>query len=158
MKLSTLILCAVTLFMAGPAIAQSDRDDEDAILSMLREGALNIGRDTARWEANFHPDWTVWFAGNDTQREREPHMQAVRDYVARGAVVEQFELQPVSLDVFGDQALIRYHAIEHVRDPENGLRVIHYAATALLLKEDGRWLIRASSLSFPSGYTPPAEE
>lgn len=153
----TLVLFLLTL-LAGFTPAAAQQDDEQAILAILSEGPLNIGHDTQAWSDNFHPDWNIWFVGSEHPRQREPHMQAVFDYVAGGAVVEAYQLDLVSLEIFGDQALARYHSREEVRDTQNGLRVIDYAAVTLLVKEEGRWLIRASSLTFPAGYEPPATE
>ena len=155
MRASVLFLLTMLAGMS-PALAQ--HDDEQAILAILSEGPLNIGRDTQAWADNFHPDWNIWFAGNEEARQREPHMQAVFDYVERGAVVEAYQLDLVSLEILGDQALARYHSREEVRDPQNGLRVIDYAAVTLLVREEGRWLIRASSLTFPAGFEPPAND
>jgi len=155
MRVSVLFL--LTLF-AGITPAPAQQDDEQAMLAILSEGPLNIGRDTRAWADNFHPDWNLWFVGNEQPRQRAPHMQAVFDYVERGAVVEAYQLNLVSLEIFGDQALARYHAREQVRDPQNGLRLIDYAAVTFLVREDGRWLIRASSLTFPAGFEPTATE
>ncbi|WP_300532385.1 nuclear transport factor 2 family protein [Maricaulis sp.] len=150
-------LLAALLLLNGPGLAQSEEADREAIVTLLREGPLNIGPDIDAWEANYHPDWTVWFAGAAEARQRADHMPLVRDYVARGAVVERYDLDLVSFDLFGDTAIVRHLAQEHVRDPENGLRIIDYSATTTLVRTDGRWLIRTSSLSFPAGYEVPGE-
>ena len=146
---------AATSAQADERTAESDRD---AILDIIRTGPLNIGRDTAAWEANFHSDWTVWFAGQAEPRERGPHMQAVREYVARGARVTAFDIELVSLDVDDDRALIRFNAVEQIDDPDVGERVVHYSAVAFLVHEQGRWQIYRSSLSFPAGYEVAAPE
>lgn len=141
------------LLLATPVTAQDDGvGDRTAILAIMERGPVGIGSDFEAWERNFHPDWTVWFAGDEAPRPREPHMDAVRDYVARGAEVEDYALDLVRLNMHGDRAVIDYNAVETIREGDGGLRIVRYSGTDLLVKEDGRWLILTSSLSFPERY------
>lgn len=144
------VLLAALLLLATPAVlAQSDATDRTAILDILENGPVAIGPGTENWEVNFHPDWTVWFAGGDAVRERGPHMADVRDYVGRGADVVEFELDLVSLQIRGDTAFARYNAVEHIIEGDGGRRDVAYSGTDWLVREDGRWLILSTTVAFP---------
>ena len=149
------ILSGLFLAILIPVLAhaESDRtDDRAAILAMMERGSVGIGADFEAWARNFHPDWTIWMAGSEAAREREAHMALVRDYLAQGAEVEAYELDLVRLNIYGDQAVLDYNAVETIREADGGLRIVRYSATAVLVREAGRWLIRTTSLSFPERY------
>lgn len=164
MRPSIFSLFATFVLVGGSAAGQPVGDDRSGVVSsmptdarsqiidLMQNGPLNIGVDTAAWERNFHPEWTVWFAGSETPRARADHMPAVYAYVESGAVVTGYELDVVSLDVFGAVAQIRYNAVETIREGDGNLRVVPYSGTDVLVFEDGRWWIRSSSLSFPARY------
>lgn len=157
-QLFGVLCCLLSLGATTTVGAEPSRDDRAAILDVMENGPLMIGRNTQAWMDNFHPGWTVWFAGAPEVRLREAHMQDVLAYVERGAVVTAYDFTLVSLDVEGDQALIRYLARETIDDPDQGERIVQYSGVDQLVREDGRWLIFSSSLSFPAGYTPSDEE
>ena len=85
-------------------------------------------------------------------------MALVRDYLAQGVEVEAYELDLVRLNIYGDQAVIDFNAVETIREVDGGLRIVRYSATAVLVREAGRWLIRTTSLSFPERYAAAAAE
>lgn len=130
----------------------NEAEDRAAILAIMGRGPVGIGADFEAWERNFHPDWTVWFAGNEAARDRAPHMADVRDYVGSGNEVEDYQLEPVRLSLHGDHAIIDYNAVETIRRIDGGLRIVHYSGTDLLVREAGRWLILSTSISFPARY------
>lgn len=146
------LILAITVSPAG--WAQGDRAQ---ILSIMERGPVGIGQDFEAWARHFHPDWSVWFAGQDAPRARTGHMQAVRDYVASGAEVVDYEFDLVRLTLRGDTAFIDYNAIERIAQGDGSLRVVHYSGSDVLVREDGRWLIYSSSLSFPARYDQPQD-
>ena len=153
MMKSILAALLLGLVAMSQSVAQSvEEADREQIIAIMEGGPLHIGVETDLWEQNFHPDWTVWFAGNEATRDRALHMPAVHDYVASGAVVVAYEFDLVSLDLFEDIAVVRYNAIEHIREGDGNMRVVPYSGNDTLVREGDRWLIRTSSLSFPARY------
>ncbi|MEP3073763.1 DUF4440 domain-containing protein [Maricaulis sp.] len=123
--------------------------DQPAILAMLERGPVGLATDFEAWAGNFHPEWSVWFAGRDAAVERDVHMQRVRDYVATGIDVEAFDFDLVRYQRHGATAIVDFNATEYIRQADGTLRTVRFSETAVLVREDGRWLIRSSSLSFP---------
>ena len=78
---------AATTLSLELEINASESDEGSAILAIMSRGPVGIENDFEAWERNFHPDWTVWFSGQDGVRARGPHMDSVREYMARGAAV-----------------------------------------------------------------------
>lgn len=123
--------------------------DRAAIIAILERGPVGLATDFEAWAGNFHPEWSVWFAGRDAAVERDVHMQRVRDYVATGIDVEAFDFDLVRYQRYGDTAIVDFQATEYIRQADGTLRTVRFSETAVLLREHGRWLIRSSSLSFP---------
>ena len=46
-------------------------------------------------------------------------------------------------------AQLRYNAQETIVGPDDVTTVIEYSAVSLLVRENGRWLLRTSSLFYP---------
>jgi ketosteroid isomerase-like protein len=123
--------------------------DQQAVIDAASTGPVHIHEDFDSWADNYHPDWTVWRMGVDQARAREPHMDLVRDFVATGAVVTDYELTPVDVLVRGDTAVLRYNAREHIRNGDGTGRVVEYSSVTVYAREDGQWLAIASNLAFP---------
>ena len=151
------MIAMAMMLPAAPAMAQSRAEapagqvaimtDREAILAILSRGPVGIESEFSAWERNFHPDWTVWFSGQDGVRARDPHMANVRAYVATGAAVIGYEFELDDLVLDAETALVRFHAVETIRESDGGLRIVPYAGTDYLVRRDGRWLIRTSSVS-----------
>jgi hypothetical protein len=144
------LVAGLAVMLAGSASAQSPREwteDEQAVIDAASTGPVNIHEDFAGWEAGYHADWSIWRLGNDTVRDRDPHMDLVRDFVGSGAVVESFALEPVDVLVRGDVALLRYNAVETIRNADGEVREVTFSSATVFVREGGEWLALASNLS-----------
>lgn len=147
---------ALVLCGAHPAWAD-DVDwaaDQQAIIDLLSDGPLGIENDFESWAAEFHPDWTIWFAGRAEVRAKGPHMQAVRDYIDGGARVTGFEAEFIDITVTGDTAVARFNATESLQEADGSARTSRFASMDYLIREDGVWTIRATTLTFLPDDTP----
>jgi len=118
------------------------------IIALLDDGPMGIETDFEAWESEFHDDWTVWFAGQPAARARAPHMAGVREYIDRGARAVSYEAAFADIAIVGDTALARFNAVETLREPDGAPRVVRYAGTDFLVRVDGEWKVRASTVTF----------
>ncbi len=162
----TLFIAALLLGLAsaGAARAQAAAEPrwtpaQQEIIDLLDDGPMGIETDFEAWEDEFHDDWTVWFAGQPAARARAPHMAGVRAYIDRGARVVSYEATFADIAIVGDTALARFNAVETLREPDGAPRVVRYASTDFLVRVDGAWKIRATTVAFtdaPEGAPAPA--
>lgn len=151
----TLFIASVVLGLAmgGAARAQAAPEilwtpAQQEIIALLGDGAMGIESGFEAWEAEFHDDWTVWFAGQPAVRAKAPHMAQVRDYIGGGARVVDYRADFADIAILGDTALARYNAVETLREADGTTRVVRYAGTAFLVRVDGDWKIRATTVAF----------
>jgi ketosteroid isomerase-like protein len=142
------------LFVLGaaslPALA-SEQDwsaDQQAIANLLSNGPMGIETDFEAWASEYHDDWTVWFAGQAEPRAKDPHMQLVRDYIDGGARVVSYEAEFADIAVLGDTALARFNATESLMEADGSPRTVRYAGTDYLVRVDGAWKVRATTVAF----------
>lgn len=139
-------LCAMSL----PALA-SEQDwsaDQQAIADLLSNGPMGIETDFEAWASEYHDDWTVWFADQAEPRAKGPHMQMVRDYIDGGARVVSYEAEFADIAVLGDTALARFNATESLIEADGTPRTVRYASTDYLVRVDGAWKVRATTVAF----------
>jgi ketosteroid isomerase-like protein len=138
--------CAASL----PAFA-SEQDwsaDQQAIADLLSNGPVGIETDFEAWASEYHEDWTVWFAGQAEARAKVPHMKLVRDYIEGGARVVSYEAEFADITVLGDTALARFNATESLMEADGSPRTVRYAGTDYLVRVDGVWKVRATTVAF----------
>ena len=135
-------------------------DDYKSIVNLLKDGPVGIETDFDAWEDEFHEDWTVWFVGQDKARAKAPHMEAVRDYVlVRGAKVVSYEAYFSDIVVNGDTALVRFNAVETLTQPDGSPRVVKYASTDYLVRENDQWKIRTTTIAhLPDDWSPSTDK
>ncbi len=121
--------------------------EQKAIIALLENGPMGIESNFEAWEKEFHEDWTVWFVGQPQVRAKPGHMADVRDYIGRGARVISYTAQFADIAVNGDTAVARFNAIEKLQNPDGSLRTVNYASTDYLVKVDGEWKIRATTVA-----------
>ena len=150
------VLAALLLF-CSPSLAQEKQEwtpEQQAIVDLLKNGPMNIETNFENWEDKYHEEWTVWFAGQPTVRQKPAHMERVRDYIGQGAKVISYTAQFADISVIGNTAFARFNAIEELRNPDGSPRTVYYAGTDYLIKVDGQWKVRATTVAF----TPQDEE
>lgn len=123
--------------------------EQEAVIAALSRGPVGIEEDFERWESGFHPDWSFWQMGTVEVRPRDIHMGLVHELIDGGAAVRAFEFTPVDVVVLGDMAMVRANAVETIEHPDGRSQVVRYASMEMLVRVEGRWLVRASSIVFP---------
>ena len=146
-------LLVFTLGLATPAHAEMEPQHawtpaEQEIIAVLENGPMGIETDFDAWADEFHDDWTVWFAGQPAPRAKADHMPMVRDYIESGARVASFTAEFTDIEILGEMALARLNATEELINPDGGTRIVRYASTELLEREEGMWKVRASTVAF----------
>ena len=125
--------------------------EQQSVIDAVSRGPVGIDSDFDRWADGYGSDWTYWRMGSAETRPRDVHMDLVRGVVEDGNRITAFEMEPVDVVVMGDVAQLRYNAEETIVGPDGTVTVVDYSAVALLVREDGRWLLRTSSLFYPEG-------
>ena len=148
MRLSACLTALVFITLPASAETVSWSDEQQAVIDVIADGPIGIETDFSAWEDKYHPDWTVWFVGNDSVREKPPHMQAVRDYIDGGARVVGYEAEFADVTILDDTAVARFNAVETIIEADGSERIVHYSGTDVLVKEDDQWLIRTATVAF----------
>lgn len=147
--LTVLALVAASASVAQEPLSGTDTEtDRLAIIRLLENGPMGIETDFEAWSAEYHPDWTVWFAGQPEARAKAEHMALVRDYIDGGARVLSYEADFVHIEVRGHTALARFNTTETLREADGSTRVARFASSDMLLKEDGEWRVLTTSIAF----------
>ena len=147
---------ALLVFMLGlgaPAQAEIEPHPnwtpaEQEIIAVLENGPMGIETDFDAWANEFHDDWTVWFAGQPAPRAKADHMPMVREYIESGARVASFTAEFTDIEILGEMALARLNATEELVNPDGSTRIVRYASTELLERQEGAWKVRASTVAF----------
>ncbi|MCB2113521.1 MAG: nuclear transport factor 2 family protein [Parvularculaceae bacterium] len=144
-------LCAAAgVFLSAGAQASDPprwTAEQQEIIALLENGPMGIETDFEAWENEFHKDWTVWFVGQPEARAKPGHMASVRDYIGRGAKVLSYDAQFADIAIMGDTALARFNAVEKLLNPDGSPRTVNYASTDFLVKVDGEWKIRTTTVA-----------
>ena len=148
-SISMLLAAASVLLFAGAEANDEKRwtAEQQEIIALLENGPMGIETDFEAWEDEFHDDWTVWFVGQPEVRAKPGHMAGVRDYIGRGAKVISYTAQFADIAVNGDTAVARFNAIEKLQNPDGSPRTVNYASTDFLVKVDGEWKIRTTTVA-----------
>ena len=150
---------AAAAFMIAGAQANDEphwTPDQQEIIALLENGPMGIESNFEAWENEFHEDWTVWFVGQPEVRAKPGHMAGVRDYIGRGAKVISYTAQFADIAVRGDTAVARFNALEELQNPDGSPRTVNYASTDYLVKVDGEWKIRTTTVAhLPQEETAP---
>lgn len=123
--------------------------EEQAVIDAVSKGPVGIEDDFDAWADGYAADWSYWRLGAPNIRERDAHIQLVREYIDGGARVVGFEMTPVDVIVHGDAALLRLNAVETIIEAEGGTNEVRYSSAAFLIKEGGEWRLVASNLFYP---------
>lgn len=103
----------------------------------------------------FHPDFTSWYmrGGTESLRTREQYLALVRDWLDEGNYAISSEVNPISIEIFGDIAYVRQVRIERFHNPngEPTMFVGHFAS--LMKKHNGQWTFYRTS--FDTRYRGP---
>lgn len=141
---------AAAAFMIAGAQANVEprwTPEQQEIIALLENGPMGIETNFEAWENEFHEDWTVWFVGQPEVRAKPGHMAGVRDYIGRGAKVISYTAQFADIAIKGDTAVARFNAIEKLQNPDGSPRTVNYASTDYLVRVDGEWKIRATTVA-----------
>lgn len=123
--------------------------EEQAVIDTVSKGPVGIEDNFDAWADGYAADWSYWRLGAPDIRERDAHMQLVREYIDGGARVVGFEMTPVDVIVHGDAALLRLNAVETIIEADGETNEVRYSSAVFLIKEDGEWRLAASNLFYP---------
>lgn len=145
------------MIMSGVALRGAQAEDaaqrwtveEQAVIDAVSKGPVGIEDDFDAWADGYSIDWSYWRLGAPDIRERDAHMQRVREYIDSGARVVGFAMTPVDVIVHGDAALLRLNAVETLIEANGETIEVHYSSAAFLIREDGEWRLAASNLYYP---------
>lgn len=121
--------------------------EQQEIIALLENGPMGIETDFEAWENEFHDDWTVWFVGQPEASAKPGHMKRVRAYIGGGAKVISYTAQFADIVINGDTALARFNAIEKLENADGSPRTVRYASTDYLVRVDGEWKIRTTTVA-----------
>ena len=146
--LVSIVIASTPAQLGGQEAPLTWTPEQQAVIEAASVGPVGIEDDFDRWEDGFLPAWSYWRVGTEETRARATHMGLVRDVVAAGNRIERFELVPVDVIVRGDVALLRYNAVETLRQPDGETRVIRYSSADLYAKEQGVWRTLATNIVY----------
>lgn len=126
------------------------RDEAEAVLAMQGDLALLLVREGFdAFAARFHEDFTLWIDGREIARA--DYLPLVAAWRAAGNGAVSVEMQPVSVDVFGDLAFTRYVLRENFVDGTSFVGRF----VSLSRRSDGAW--QAYRTSVFTVYRGPSE-
>lgn len=99
------------------------------------------------WEAffsHFHPDFVGWTLVRATPVTLDSRRKWVPFMYASVQIIE-YEVQPLSVRVYGDTAVCHYLAFKAKKRPDGGLSLEKEKWSDVLKKEDGRWVLISDS-------------
>ena len=106
----------------------------------------------------FHPEYTNWYMAGDKEslRTREQFLTAVKGWFEAGNYATFSKVEPISVEVFGDLAYVRYVQEEHFHHPDQPATkfVGHFAS--LMKKHKGKWTFYRTS--FQDRFRGPLEQ
>lgn len=123
--------------------------EEQAVIAAVSKGPVGIEDDFDAWADGYAADWSYWRLGASDIRERDAHMQLVKEYIDGGARVVGFEMTPVDVIVHGDAALVRLNALETIIEADGQTIDVQYSSAAFLIREGGEWRLASSNLFYP---------
>ncbi len=126
---------------AGP---QSDTGAWDAeqkqVIEFLRSAPeiLSTG-DFDRYMQLYHSGYTNWYMTSDQVLTYEEIAAIIEKNLERGLRILDYHTTPLTVEVQGDTAFVRYVEEEKVRRPEGEEEWGTYHFVATLVREDGDW-------------------
>ncbi len=139
-RMTTKLLLAGCLILAGPAVAQdSDRDAEEVKATLVAMWAAIERGDVEDYASYIHPDFTS-FGESDVYLAsgKELEVRTIADYLTRAENVHTEMHQP-AVTVVGNVAWITYYWTDS--GLINGERFTSRGkSTRIFIKGDGRWL------------------
>lgn len=150
-KHSVSLVSALVFFF--PAVSSGDGSGEwtakqQEIIDIVSVWPLGIHEDLDAWLAGYHPDWTYWEVGTDSLRTFAQQADRIRNYVQTGARVEEFEIEPIHVDVRADTAFIRYNAVETIRESTESTIEVKFSSASVFLKVDGSWKLYSTNIQY----------
>lgn len=134
-------MVAAGLLAFGFASTAYAQDEEGDVLAMERDLALVLTRDGfAAFASLFHDDFTLWIDGRETARA--DYLPPVAAWRAAGNGAISTQMQPVSIDVFGNLALSRYVLRENFIDGTSFVGRF----VSLARRDDGCWQVYRSTV------------
>lgn len=121
--------------LAGVALAESP--DEAAVRELEGGVAMVLAKQGFEAYAQcFHADYSNW-SGGGPPLDRARFLAGVKAWYEGGGKPVAVQMQPITIEVFGDVALSRYHLREDFND---GSSVVG-RFVSLAKRENGRWLL-----------------
>lgn len=125
------------LFIVAPALAQ--RADTTKIVELQKRYDQAVEqKDTVALRAIFHPDMMIT-GGDGARRDADAE---IRDLVDPGYVVDYFRTSNITVDMFGETAVLRGD-LEWQLKRNDGPVVLRRRITYTYARIKGRWLIVA---------------
>ena len=146
-------LAVAALSSAAYASERTWTPEQLEVIEAIKSGPIGLEDDFEGWSSKYAEDWSYWRLGAEATRPRDEHMKLVRDYIEGGAKIVSYTSTPVDVIVRGDVALVRANMVEELIEADGSPRTVRFSSANMLAKEDGRWLMIASNLTYL-----PAEE
>ncbi len=127
------------LLLASTVHAQNWTPTEQAVLDSIdRCVAASVDGDPLASLACFHPDFVGWQLGMPGTRDMD-YLRA-ENAANPGDPLVAFSIQPLSVKVYGNVAIIHYYGYNHNRNSDGEVVVNRTRWTDVMLNEGGRWL------------------
>ena len=137
-------LTGFSLMMAiqvSPGVAQNWTAAELAVLDRVEDCVqAEIDRNEAAAAACFHPEFVGWrytMAGTRNNAFERIDRELTRD---SGPRLIGFWLQPLSIRIHGDVAVIHYYGYYYLRDESGDVSTVRNRWTDVLLDYEGNWV------------------
>ncbi len=149
----SIIHVVVALLFSQSSIALSAEQvkwtvEQQEIINIVKAWPFGLHEDFDAWVAGYHPHWTYWELGTDNLRLRSEHMTRVRNYIGSGAQVLEFEIDPKHVDIRGDMAVIRYNAVETIREASEETILVRFSSANIFLKQEGAWKLFSTNIHY----------
>jgi ketosteroid isomerase-like protein len=95
-------------------------------------------RDLENYLNCLHEDFTGWFPGDPLPVDKNTN-QKFEAYMLSNVKVHLWDVQPVSITVSGDMAIVHY-VLATIREDATGTKLLHSRYTDIWKKENGKWL------------------
>ena len=123
-------------------------EEQLAIIELNRWLPLSLDKEGFNaFSEYFHPEYTNWYMKGDKQSlvDRDEYLSRVKAWHDQGNYATKSEVIPISIEVFGDIAYIRFIQVEHFANKEKELTMFIGQFASLLKKHNGRWKMYRTS-------------
>lgn len=150
MKLYKTLLLTLTLLTSSFASASEYSKDELEIIEVNRWVPLALKEaGFEAYTALFHPEYTNWYMRGEEGilTTREQFLTGVKGWFEDGYYANFSEVQPISIDIFGDIAYLRHIQEEHFVHPDGTKSMFKGYFAAIMKKHKGKWTFYRTSFS-----------